>query len=344
MWGCFMGKIPVKYDFVADDLRKRILCGEFVSELPGVKKLALEYHVNFMTVDKALNCLEKENLVYRLPRKGTFVRCRRNILLAICDRDEKLLENPFYAPLITGIQQRLLEENCFMISCNLYGMSQKQRDNLLRRVDGTLAIHTDTVKLCSACGKPVIRLLGEDEQETSVDHFTYSSLKVGHLAAEFLINSGAKKPGYAGFNDSGVFSRRRDGFIARCAQCDIRAEDFSCTMDSGSDQTSQLAVQIEKLLSAGCDGVFASSDSSAINISTAFALKGVKIPVIGCNNSPLRRCLAPECVPATISLKTRDIGCQAAHRLLRRIDGEEFAPEKFIFEPEILNSNNLSKE
>ena len=70
-----MGKIPVKYDFVADDLRKRILCGEFVSELPGVKKLALEYHVNFMTVDKALNCLEKENM-YDTASSGSFVTYR----------------------------------------------------------------------------------------------------------------------------------------------------------------------------------------------------------------------------------------------------------------------------
>ena len=189
-----MGNLSVKYDAVADDLRKRILCGEFVSELPGVKKLALEYDVNFMTVDKALNCLEKENLVYRLPRKGTFVRCRRNILLAICDPTERLLESPFYAPLITGIQKRLLEENCFMISCNLYGMSKKQCENLLRRVDGTLAVNSKTAKMCAISPKPVIRVLGELENDLVCDHFTYCSGKVGVLAADYLTSQKSPLP------------------------------------------------------------------------------------------------------------------------------------------------------
>ena len=316
-----MSKLSNKYEPVANDLRKRILCGEFVSGLPGVKKLALEYDVNFMTVDKALNCLEKENLVYRLPRLGTFVRCRRNILLAICDRDEKLLENPFYAPLITGIQQRLLEENCFMISCNLYGMSGSRRENLLRRVDGTLAINTKTVELCLKSGKPVIKLLGETDEIPVCDHFTYNSFQVGIIAAGFLKQSGVRHPGYIGFNDPGIFSSRRNGFIAGCADLQMNAEDFSCAMSARTDQYNTLSRQLERLLELGCDGIFAGSDSAAITVSTILMTKNIKMPVIGCNNSPLRRCLARECVPATISLRTREIGCLAAQRLLKRIDG-----------------------
>ena len=339
-----MSRLDVKYESVAVDLRQRILCGEFVSELPGVKKLALEYDVNFMTVDKALNCLERENLVYRLPRKGTFVRCRRNILLAICDRDKKLLENPFYAPLITGIQQRLLEENCFMISCNLYGMNKSQRENLLRRVDGALAINSVTVELCSGAGKPVIRLLGEEEENLSVDHFTYCSRKVGVLAAGYLSGAGAKKPGYAGFNDRGVFNNRRCGFLEECARLKMEAADVSTLLGNTKDSYSTLHHQLEELLGCGCDGIFAGSDSSAITISTLLALRGVRIPVIGCNNSPVRRYLARECVPATISLKVRSIGCQAAQRLLQRIDGKVFPPEQFLFEPEIIDNNNFTGE
>ena len=339
-----MGKLQVKYDSVANDLRRRILCGEFVSELPGVKKLALEYDVNFMTVDKALNCLEKENLIYRLPRKGTFVRCRRNILLAICDRDERLLENQFYAPLINGIQQRLLAENCFMISCNLYGMKKSRRENLLRRVDGTLAINSETVKLCLSENKPVIKILGEEEPAAACDHFTYCSQKVGAIAAEYLKNKGAKNPAYLGFNDKGVFCDRRDGFLEKCTQEGMKASDFSCATVCSSKQYSTLCEQLEKMLASGCDGVFASSDTSAITVSTVLVLKGYRLPVIGCNNNPQRKSLARECVPATISLNTRTIGCQAAQRLLQRIDGNDFPPEKFVFEPVLIDINDFREE
>ena len=124
----------------------------------------------------------------------------------------------------------------------------------------------------------------------------------------------------------------------------IKAADVSTLIDNTKDSYFILHHQLEELLALDCDGIFAGSDSSAITISTLLALRGIRIPVIGCNNSPVRRYLARECVPATISLKVRSIGCQAAQRLLQRIDGKNFPPEQFIFEPEILDNNNFTGE
>ena len=43
--------LPNKYNRIAEQLRKRIESGELSGTLPGVKQLALDYDVNFMSVN-----------------------------------------------------------------------------------------------------------------------------------------------------------------------------------------------------------------------------------------------------------------------------------------------------
>lgn len=44
------------------------------SGIPGIRKLAAEYNANFKTINKAIQLLIEEKFLYRIDRKGTFVR------------------------------------------------------------------------------------------------------------------------------------------------------------------------------------------------------------------------------------------------------------------------------
>jgi DNA-binding GntR family transcriptional regulator len=61
-------------DRVADDLRARILAGEWASEerLPSVKELADELKSSRVTVTKVLHALEEEGLIVIVQSWGTF--------------------------------------------------------------------------------------------------------------------------------------------------------------------------------------------------------------------------------------------------------------------------------
>jgi DNA-binding GntR family transcriptional regulator len=62
------------YIRVADDLRRRILAGEWAVDdpLPAIASLAEHYGVATATVRKGLQALEREGLVRIIPRWGVF--------------------------------------------------------------------------------------------------------------------------------------------------------------------------------------------------------------------------------------------------------------------------------
>lgn len=65
-----------KYIYIANDMRNRILKGEFASndQLPFEKDLIEEYSASKMTVKKALDILVNEGLIIKRRGSGTFVK------------------------------------------------------------------------------------------------------------------------------------------------------------------------------------------------------------------------------------------------------------------------------
>ena len=68
--------MSTKYQVVADAIRERIENGTYkIDELiPDQNALAQEFHVNRLTVKKALDGLAAEGLIYKQSGLGTYVR------------------------------------------------------------------------------------------------------------------------------------------------------------------------------------------------------------------------------------------------------------------------------
>lgn len=62
------------YRRVADDLRARIESGALTGQLPARTKLAEEYQVSGMTIDRVIRELKAAGLVIAVPGLGTFVK------------------------------------------------------------------------------------------------------------------------------------------------------------------------------------------------------------------------------------------------------------------------------
>jgi len=65
-----------RYEQVADDLRARILSGEFPSgsKLPSRAELCAHYEVSQIVADRAMMLLRVEGLTESLPGVGVYVR------------------------------------------------------------------------------------------------------------------------------------------------------------------------------------------------------------------------------------------------------------------------------
>ena len=71
-----MGDALWPYERVLVDLRRKIESGELQpgSQLPTRLKLAAEYRVTHMTVQRAIDTLKEEGLLYSRPGLGVYVK------------------------------------------------------------------------------------------------------------------------------------------------------------------------------------------------------------------------------------------------------------------------------
>lgn len=68
-----MGEALWPYERVLTGLRRKIESGEITGQLPSRLRLADEYGVSHMTVQRAIDTLKDEGLVYSVPGLGVFV-------------------------------------------------------------------------------------------------------------------------------------------------------------------------------------------------------------------------------------------------------------------------------
>ena len=339
-----MGSIPSKYDVVQQKIRERILCGELTGTLPGVKQLALEYDVNFMTVNKAINRLEEENLVYRIPRKGTYVRQQKNILFAYHDPDVNFMEAPFFAPVVGAIQKILAESNCFMIYENIYGKSDTALAALAKRIDGMIMIvGHEFLRPKQFYEKPCVRVLGMNMGEKRFDHITYENAAVGRLAAEYLLKKGHRRLAYIGYRKADIFRVRSDVFAETVERSGAECRLFREIPENFSQEFT--IAQLDALMKEAefPSGIFCGTDDEASLATGYFYEKGIlpgrDVHLISCNNDPKLRSFLPEARPATFELCRKEIATEAARLLISRINGfsgppvlRQYMPK--LFEPQ----------
>lgn len=68
------GEVPI-YQQIADQIKAAILRGELGPDtpLPSIRMLAKELQISVITTKRAYEELEKEDLIYAIPGKGSFV-------------------------------------------------------------------------------------------------------------------------------------------------------------------------------------------------------------------------------------------------------------------------------
>lgn len=65
-------KIP-KYIVVENRIKEAIRSGKMIDKIPGERVLAKEFGVSYMTLRKAVENLVAEDILYKIPARGTYV-------------------------------------------------------------------------------------------------------------------------------------------------------------------------------------------------------------------------------------------------------------------------------
>lgn len=195
------------YKIIERQLKTKLLNQEIrPGERVGTEQELIEkYKVSRSTIRQALKELEKENLIYRKPGKGTYAnegiglntKTNRQIAVVV-----PLLSQDFIANIITGIQE-VADNAGYMVNLFITNNSIKREEEYLRKLnqkfDGVI-IHPTNEKYYNEAvielnKKLPLIMTGRYYRFIKCNYVVPDNYKGLYLATQHLINLGHKKIG-----------------------------------------------------------------------------------------------------------------------------------------------------
>ena len=345
-----LGQVPrTKVERLADLLRHGILEGRYVphSPFPSLRKLADQYDMAVRDVQKAVGVLEKEGLLYRRERRGTFVRFRggREHGLRRSGKIQcvNVIERPAgtvpsrartsylagYTDALEGLHIKMrfvsspADEDAYLgVLAEDYSLAQ-QGCVLLNVAGAAFMRWLDAHKLPF-----VVQYFMRYENDDLPEHHHVFVNKIGGVfeATQHLIARGHQRIGFIGWipGRHGHSAALYEGYLAalRCAGLDPVSRDV---LNLATDEI-ELAVRPAREFLERVDrptAVVAQSDAMAIAFLRAARQLGIGVPhqlsVIGMNDQPEAADADPPLT--TVAVPERLLGRTAMEILLAASEG-----------------------
>ncbi len=253
------------------------------------------------------------------------------------------LQNPFFAAVVSGIQERANEQGFRVLITTgdrSPSVEESAIENLLElRVDGLiLASPRVGGEVIARAGRSIpVVVLNRDTTDDNSDSVTNDNIAGAHLAIEHLVSFGHRRIGFIeGGAGAGARIRHR-GYLS--AMHDFGLEEEILTVEGrhteeGGYQGATELLKMRVLPTA----VFASNDLCAIGAMNAFEEAGLSIPddlsLVGYDNN--RMAALRHISLTTIDQPGDDMGRSAVERLTERIDEDRTEPRHDVVAPSLV--------
>lgn len=353
---------PVPYYLqLANVLREEIKKGKYKigNRLPTEAQLAQKWEISRITVRSALTELEKENLIYRIPSRGTFVNDlkKENPLLKL--RREKMESTKFanrtigilvpcvtislYPGIVRGAEDSVREKG-YHISLGNYDVSPEKETDYLSffvksRVKGVISApsynsepqaYLDFLK----AGIPLV-LVDVRVPKVFADLVSTDNIEGGRLATEILIQKKGKKIGFiCGGLHSSSSQERLLGYRRALQDNGIR---YRTSLVKSGPFTSDFGCQAaSSLISSGVDSIFAANENITLGVMEAVKESKKEIKVVSFDEPKI-----PPHLPHPIAFVTQprqEIGRVAGQLLLERVKkgGANEPAKKICLAPKLI--------
>ncbi len=285
-----------------------------------------------------LNAIDELDYRPNAMAQGLVMRQTRILGVMVSD-----LQNPFFAAVISGIQERA-EERGFRVLITTGdrtpSVEESAIENLLQlRVDGLiLASPRVDDEVIARVGRSVpVVVLNRDTGDDTSDSVTNDNIAGAHLAIEHLVSFGHRRIGFIEGGAGAGARIRHQGYLS--AMHDFGLEDEILTVEGrhteeGGYQGAMELLKMRVLPTA----VFASNDLCAIGAMNAFEEAGLSIPddlsLVGYDNN--RMAALRHISLTTIDQPGDDMGRSAVERLAERIDGDRTGPSHDVVTPSLV--------
>lgn len=284
--------------------------------------------------------------------RSLVTRRTSSIALVIPEPDARVMMDPFFAAIITGITEALRKTDMQLVL--LMSRADDDSSRTLRylrggHVDGVIVVShhkaDSWTKYLATTGIPAIFIGRPWDTTFDATYVDADNFEGGRLAARHLASTGRARLGtVAGPPDMTASTDRLAGWQEGLREAGLPAgpvvhADFSTV--GGQEAASHLLAENPLL-----DGIFAASDLMALGVINTLTTKGHSIPddvaLIGYDNHALS---ANTAVPlTTITQPMASMAAKAADMLLQKVDDPDARQIPFIYPAQlIVRSSTFSR-
>jgi DNA-binding LacI/PurR family transcriptional regulator len=256
------------------------------------------------------------------------------------------ISNPFYAALVSGIQQSALSRGHTMLLCTTEGDPEREEQYLellrAKRVDGALVdglvLPPDRIARFVRDGFPIV-CLDRDIDSASIPVVQVDNRLGGRLATEHLLSLGHTRIAHVtGAPALRISEDRLAGYRDALEAAGVAADpalvaEGRFTEEGGYDATRALVAT-----DVAFTAVFAANDLTAIGVVTALAGSGLRVPddvsVVGFDDLRLAAFVPPPLT--TIRQPAGEIAQRATELLLDLTHGKRVRRTRHLLEPKLV--------
>jgi LacI family transcriptional regulator len=256
------------------------------------------------------------------------------------------ITNPFYAALVSGIQESALARDHTMLLCTTEGDPEREEQylNLLRAksVDGALVdglvLPSDRIARFVREGFPIV-CLDRDIDSRSIPLVQVDNRRGGRMAVEYLLQLGHTKIAHVtGVRELRISEDRLLGFRDAHKNFGITFDERSITEGNFTEKGGYEATR--RLLDdhIAFTAVFAANDLSAIGVVTALTQSGVRVPedvsVVGFDDLRLAAYISPPLT--TVRQPAAEIAQRATEILIDLTQGTRVRTMRQLLPPKLV--------
>jgi DNA-binding LacI/PurR family transcriptional regulator len=267
------------------------------------------------------------------------------VSVVIAEPTVRLFGDPFFAPLIQGVQEVLAERSIVLV---VFGLSAgREQDHVeaylaSRRVDGVILASLRGESLLpahlAALDIPTV-ICGRAPRNARLSYVDTDNRQGAALAVNHLISLGRRRISLiCGSLDMPAAADRFDGYREALAFAGIPPD--PTLVETADFALDAAEASMERLLAAHPDinGVFATSDLQAAGALEVIQRSGRKVPddvaVIGFDDTPTARAATPPL--SSIRQPIQEMGREAASILVREMGDPDPLPRQVIFATELV--------
>jgi DNA-binding LacI/PurR family transcriptional regulator len=325
--------------------------------LPPRLELCKKLDTTRMTLDKAINELVTEGLLFSRRGDGTYV-AGANDELTVYKGNWGVIVNDvthkFYAEIVRGVENVAQGYGINIILCNSDANMDKQGQYIKRLINSGISgliivpVVTKDIRdnFClynqlTELKVPFVFVSNRNAEGINAPVVVANDYHGGYLATEHLLEKGYRNIAYIAYQKYRTSVDRFQGYLSALLENKIEVNRKIIIMEDQSHPQPTGYEAMKKILTSGqlVDAVFCCSDNVLLGVYQAINEAGLTISddigIISSDNTDICEKLTP--IITAVSYNNLEIGTKAAEVLYKQINGETLSEfEYYLFQPDLI--------